>query len=108
MRVDNKPVDNNAIDTLAAGTRAGAAQKAGQQDARLSARAAGAQAGDQASLSSASDLVALAKNSTTAARQAKISALTEQVRAGSYQGDTGHAGQAMVQELLQSRTSATA
>ena len=101
MRVDNQPVD-----TLAGATGAGATQRIGQQDSTLSTKTSGAQGSDQATLSSASNLVALAKNATTAARQAKISALTEQVRSGSYQGDTGQAGRAMVGELLSSRTSA--
>jgi len=101
MRVDNQPVD-----TLATGIRAGATQRVGQQDSQLSTKTAGAQSSDQASLSSASNLVALAKNATSASRQAKISALTEQVRAGSYQGDTEQAGRGMVQELLLSKTSA--
>jgi anti-sigma28 factor (negative regulator of flagellin synthesis) len=101
MRVDNK-----AVDTLATETRAGAAQKVKPQDSPLSTRSAGVQRGDQASLSSATNLVALAKNATSATRQAKISALTAQVRSGTYQGNVGQAGQGMVHELLQSSKSA--
>ncbi len=100
MRVDNK-----SVDTLAA-ERASATQKVAQQGSPLSTKAARANGDDQASLSSATNLVALAKNATSAARQAKISALTEQVRAGAYQGSTGQAGQGMVKELLQSSRSA--
>jgi anti-sigma28 factor (negative regulator of flagellin synthesis) len=101
MRVDNK-----SVDTLAAETRASSTQKVGQQDSPLSTKSAGVQGGDQASLSSATNLVALAKSATSATRQARISALTSQVRSGSYQGDVGQAGRGMVSELLQSSTSA--
>jgi anti-sigma28 factor (negative regulator of flagellin synthesis) len=101
MRVDNK-----SIDTLGTETRAGATQRVAPQSSQATSGTAAAQGSDQASLSSASNLVALAKTATSAARQAKISALTEQVRSGSYQGNTAQAGHAMVSELLQSRTSA--
>jgi anti-sigma28 factor (negative regulator of flagellin synthesis) len=101
MRVDNK-----SVDTLGTETRSGAAQKIAQQGSQLSTSSTGVSRGDQASLSSATNLVALAKNATSATRQARISALTEQVRSGSYQGNTAQAGQGMVHELLQSRTSA--
>lgn len=99
MRVNN----NNAVNTVATGTPTGAAQKVAQQGSQLTTAAAPGAKDDQASLSSASNLVSLAKNATTAARQAKLSALTAQVRSGSYQGDTGQAGKAMVKDLLQSQ-----
>jgi anti-sigma28 factor (negative regulator of flagellin synthesis) len=101
MRIDNK-----TLETLGTTTGASATQRAGAQSSSLSTQAASGQRADQATLSNATNLVSLAKNATSTARQAKISALTAQVSSGSYQGNTAQAGQAMVQELLQSTTSA--
>ena len=101
MRVDNK-----SVDTLANASGLRATQRVAQQDSKLSPKATGATGSDQASLSNATDLIALARNATSSARQAKISALTEQVRAGRYQGDVGQAGRGMVGELLLAKSSA--
>ena len=101
MRVDKKQ-----LDSLRAANNTGASQRIGQQSPSLSTTAAGASGADQASLSSASNLVALARTATSADRQAKLQSLTQQVQTGSYQGDTGRAGQAMVSELLQRGSSA--
>lgn len=100
MRVDNKQ-----LDTVGSAANAGAAQKVGSQGRQLSTTSTGVSS-DQASLSSASNLVALARNATSTARQSKIDALTKQVQGGNYQGSTAQAGKAMVQELLQTSTSA--
>lgn len=101
MRIDNKTVE-----TLATETRAGAAQKVAPQESSLTTSTGGVERGDQASLSSATNLVAQARNATSPERQAKLAALTQQVRSGNYQGDTLQAGQGMVHELLQAKMSA--
>jgi anti-sigma28 factor (negative regulator of flagellin synthesis) len=99
-------VNNQSTGSVAAETSAGATQKVGQQGSQPTTGTTGVAHGDQASLSSASNLVALAKSATSSDRQARISALTQQVQSGSYHGSTGQAGKAMVQELLQTSTSA--
>ncbi len=99
-------VNNQSTGSVAAETGAGATQRIGQQTSQLSTAASGVARGDQASLSSASNLVALAKSATSSDRQAKISALAQQVQSGHYHGSTDQAGKAMVQELLQTSTSA--
>jgi anti-sigma28 factor (negative regulator of flagellin synthesis) len=99
-------VNNTFVDTLAPHTPAGSTQKLSQQSSLSSASSAPVAAADQASLSSAANLVALAKTATSSDRQAKINSLTEQVRSGNYQGSVSRAGQAMVNELLQTSTSA--
>ena len=98
-------VNNTSVDTLAGQTSAAAAQKVAQQNAPLSTSKGGVETSDQATLSSAANLVSLAKSFTLPSRQAKISGLTAQVRLGTYQGSTSRAGQAMVQELLQQAAS---
>ena len=102
MRIDNSP----SIDTLAAQNAAGGAQKIGPRKAQVTNNAVGSADSDQATLSSASNLLELARNAISPARQAKISALTQQVQSGAYQGGTSQAGKAIVQELLQPSTSA--
>jgi anti-sigma28 factor (negative regulator of flagellin synthesis) len=99
-------VNNTSVDTLAPHTPAGSTQKLSQQNSLSSASSANVAAGDQASLSSAANLVALAKTATSSSRQAKIASLTEQVRSGTYQGSVDRAGQAMVDELIQTGPSA--
>lgn len=100
-------VNNQSTGSVAADTNTAATQKIGQQGSQLSTSTAGVERSDQASLSSASNLVALARSATSSDRQAKISALTQQVQSGNYHGSTGQAGKAMVQELLQTSMSAT-
>jgi|SRR5579884_1760894 len=55
---------------------------------------------DQVNLSDASSLIALAKQSTFAGRQERVSAIISQVRAGQYQSDVGQVGRAIVQGHL--------
>lgn len=102
MRITN----NDTTGAVSAQTNAGATQKISPQGSALTTSTSQVAPGDQASLSSASNLVALAKSATSPDRQAKISALTQQVQAGNYQGNTLQAGKAMVKELLQTSTSA--
>ena len=99
-------INNQSLDTVAANTSTGSAQKTGQQTLQVSSTSSSVGASDQASLSSASNLITLAKSATTSERQAKLSALTQQVQSGSYQGNTVQAGKGMVTELLQTSTSA--
>ena len=99
-------IDNSLLNTVGTGAPVGATQKAAAQNAAPSTSPSMVARGDQATLSSAANLVALAKNATTAGRQAQIAGLTAQVQSGKYQGDIGQAGKGMVQELLQSNTSA--
>ena len=100
-------VNNQSIDTVAANTSTGSAQKTGQQAAPVSSNSSALAVSDQASLSNAPNLIALAKSATTSERQAKLGALTQQVQSGSYQGNTVQAGKAMVKELLQTSASAS-
>jgi len=97
MRVDNK-----SVDTVLTDSRTAATSRVGQDTLSGTQKAAGLDS-DHANLSSASSLVSLAKTMVSPERQAKISALAAQIRSGSYHADTGEAGQAMVQELLQRR-----
>jgi anti-sigma28 factor (negative regulator of flagellin synthesis) len=55
---------------------------------------------DQVNLSDASSLIALAKQNTLADRQARVSTIISQVRAGQYQADIGQVGRAIVQGHL--------
>lgn len=100
-------VNNQSIDTVAANTSTGSAQKTSQQTSQIGGNSSSLAGSDQASLSSASNLIALAKSATSSDRQAKLSALSQQVQSGSYHGDTALAGKAMVKELLQTSASAS-
>ncbi len=54
---------------------------------------------DTVKLSSASNLVALAKNVSSSDRQSKIASLATQVRSGTYQVNPGDVSQAMINQL---------
>ena len=54
---------------------------------------------DTVSLSSASSLIALAKNVSSADRLSRIAGLTAQVRSGSYQANAAATSKAMLKEL---------
>jgi len=54
---------------------------------------------DTVRLSSASDLIALAKNTQSVERQAKIASITAQVRSGSYRVDPQAVSQALISSL---------
>ncbi len=51
---------------------------------------------DTVKLSSASSLIALAKNLNSADKQSRVAALTAQVRSGSYQADLGGTSRAII------------
>lgn len=58
--------------------------------------------GDEVSLSGASSLASLAKTLTPQNKQAKISALTSQVRSGQYRADAAEVSRSIIQRHLES------
>ncbi len=95
MRIGNQ-ADGAGITS----TRSSAAQTIGH-DTRPAASTSADNDGDQVSLSSASSLVALAKNSNPPDKQAKVAALTAQVRSGSYSVDNAQTSRALIRAISQ-------
>ena len=95
MRIGNQ-TDGTAISS----TQSGAAQSVAQ-DARLASSAANDSDGDQVSLSSATHLLASAKASIPADKQAKIANLTSAVRSGTYRVDSRETSRNLIQAHLE-------
>ncbi|HEY7211868.1 MAG TPA: flagellar biosynthesis anti-sigma factor FlgM [Bryobacteraceae bacterium] len=91
-------VENGLTNSIGSSNGVGSAGQAGSNS-----RAQGVQAEDRSfdsvNLSSASDLVALAKNAHPVDRQQKVAALTAQVRSGSYRVDNQAVSQALIESL---------
>jgi flagellar biosynthesis anti-sigma factor FlgM len=95
-------IDNKAGDSLVSSSSLGSVSPA-TGDSRSGAAAASGTSEDRVSLSNASSLVTAAKNVRPADRQARIAALTAQVRSGQYKPDLSQVSQSMVQSMLDSR-----
>ena len=95
MRIENQN------DIAAVGNSRSSAAQNVSQDSRAASTSGGSHpAGDQVDLSSASSLVAAAKNSVSTGRQEKIAALTAQVRSGTYKVDAGQTSRALIQSYF--------
>jgi hypothetical protein len=90
-------IGNSSIDSLI-GTGATAVNGAGSPSGASAQDGAGA---DTVRLSNASNLIGLAKASTSATNQVKLDSLAAQLRAGQYQADTAQVSQAVVAGHLQ-------
>jgi anti-sigma28 factor (negative regulator of flagellin synthesis) len=106
MRIDNKSLDAlvqtpeaGAGETAATSRRTTSAIGGADAQSAASRFATLGATEDQVSLSNASNLVALAKGTVPTDRQAKINALTAQVRSGQYNPDLSEVSRAMVQRL---------
>jgi flagellar biosynthesis anti-sigma factor FlgM len=95
MRIDNQRVQN--LNTSSTQSSSINATSGDSSTSSVFSSASGS--GDQVSLSASSNLVAHARNSTSADRQAKIAALKEQVQSGNYKPDLSEVSHAMVHEL---------
>jgi anti-sigma28 factor (negative regulator of flagellin synthesis) len=94
MRIDNK-----GLETLVNNSSLGSVSSIASESRSQTTNASSATAEDRVNLSNASNLVALAKGMAPAGRQAKISALTAQVRSGQYKPDLSAVSSAMVQRI---------
>ena len=92
-------IDNKAGDSLVSSSSVASALPV-TGDSRSGASAATGASEDRVSLSNASSLVAAAKNVRSADRQARINALTAQVRAGHYKPDLSQVSHAIVQGMF--------
>jgi anti-sigma28 factor (negative regulator of flagellin synthesis) len=92
---------NTNIETISPGNVGGAAGTNGVGGS--SSRVSGALAGDSDSvnLSSASQLLSLAKASASSDRSAKVSSVAALVRSGQYSADSASVSQAVVQGHIQ-------
>jgi anti-sigma28 factor (negative regulator of flagellin synthesis) len=93
MRIDNK-----GLETLVNSSSL-RSDSSVVPESRQETSTSNAAAEDRVNLSNASSLVALAKGTVSADRQAKISALTAQVRSGQYQPNLSDVSRAMVQRI---------
>ena len=94
MRVDN----NGLTGSIGSGNGLGSVGQVGS-NSRTQATEAQDRSADSVNLSSASDLVAMAKSAQSIDRQQKIATLTAQVRSGSYQVDNQAVSQALIESL---------
>ena len=94
MRIQSQTDANRTSDARSVGARTAGSESAAEQ-MPVSSRGA-----DQVSLSSASGLTSLAKTLMPADKQAKIAALTLQVRSGQYRTDASQISRSLVQEHL--------
>lgn len=95
MRVQNETVDNPF-----SSRRSDAAQGAGVES-RSGSKAVSGGSADRVSLSKASSLVSLAKQSIPADKKAKFEAVSNQVSTGQYKLDAPGVSQAIVQGHMQ-------
>jgi anti-sigma28 factor (negative regulator of flagellin synthesis) len=91
-------IGNSSIDSL--GSKGAGSVGGVPADSHSAAETQGSALSDTVSLSSASNLVSLAKVSTSPVQQAKIQSLAAQLLAGQYQADTAQVSQAVVQSHL--------
>jgi len=99
MKITNSSIETLGNQSILGSTGASAANGAGESTTRFAARPA-AQA-DSVNLSSAGQLVSLAKASAAPANAAKLASVAALVRSGQYQTDTNSVSHAVVQGHLQ-------
>lgn len=92
-------IENGNIGTIGNGGSAGSVRSIGSDDAAHSSTA-GAGFSDTVSLSSASSLIALAKNVTAADRQSRITQLAADLRSGGYSFNSRDVAQAMLKQSV--------
>ena len=91
-------IDNGLTSSVGSGHGIGSTGQVGS-NSRTQGAHADDRSFDSVNLSSASELIALAKNAHPIDRQEKIAALTEQVRSGNYRVDNQAVSQALIESL---------
>ncbi len=89
-------IENSNVGGVAGSGSFGSVQQTGSES---NSRSADDSSSDTVKLSSASSLIALAKNVNDAGRQSRVAELTSQVRSGSYQVAPQEVSQAMLRQL---------
>jgi anti-sigma28 factor (negative regulator of flagellin synthesis) len=92
-------VENGAVDSLFSSSRSSAARGAGEES-RVSTNTSNSNGVDFVSLSDATNLLALAKDKIPSDKQARLEAISGQIRSGTYQADTSDVSRALVQGHL--------
>ena len=91
-------IDNGSTNSIGSGNGLGSVGQVGS-NSRAQGTHGEDRSFDSVNLSSASDLVALAKNAQPLDRQEKIATLAAQVRSGSYRVDNQAVSQALIESL---------
>ena len=91
-------VENGNITGVGGGSSSGAVRSIGP-DPRIQSGNGDDASADTVKLSSAANLVALAKNASSSERQSKIASLASQIRSGTYQVSPSDASQAIINQL---------
>jgi flagellar biosynthesis anti-sigma factor FlgM len=97
MRIGN-PGEGSFVDS----TRSSAA-KATNPDSKNAVESSANFGTDQVNLSSASSLIALAKNSIPTDRASKLASLSAQVSSGTYRADASEVGKALINGYTRAR-----
>ncbi len=91
-------VENGNVGGVGGGSSSGSVRSIGP-DPRVQSLDGDDASADTVRLSSASNLVALAKNVSSSDRQSKIASLAAQVRSGTYQANPSDVSQAIISQL---------
>lgn len=92
-------VENGNIGGIGGGSSSSSVRSIGP-DPRIQSGDGDDASADTVKLSSATNLVALAKNASSSERQSKIASLASQIRSGTYQVNLSQVSQAVVNQLL--------